>query len=448
MHTLCERKKCGAKRCKHQLSSYARLKLLREKRNAILGITTPKGFKATGMHCGLRRNASRKDLALIFCEKECNAAGVYTTNTVTGAPVKVTKEHLANGKARAIIANSANANSCAPNGIENAKKVCEVLADELGIDADDVIVASTGVIGVELNVQKIIDAVPELVSRLGPDGKHAAAHAIMTTDVAVKMADKRVEIDGKDVWISAIAKGNGMLHPKLATTLCFITTDCDINSELLREALRHCVKMSINRVTIDGDMSTNDMWTCLASGLAGNEPIIDESDKNYEIFRAALMEISVDIAKQVAKDGEGSTKLIVCQVKNMDTEENAALLAKTVVRSTLVKTAMFAEDANWGRVLAALGKGSVYFDPNKVNISFRGAYDEHKKVFDEIELCRNGYGLEFNEMEARSILSSHEVTIICDMNMGGAQGEAYGCDLTHDYIRITGDYRKKTSLLG
>ena len=396
------------------------------------GVTAPKGFRAAGIHCGIRKNTDKRDLALILADCDCAAAAVYTTNRVQAAPIQVTKLHLADGRARAILANSGNANACAPNGEQNALRACDALAAAAGIKATDIIVNSTGVIGKPLPIEAIESGMPALVGALSRDGGDAAA-AIMTTDLARKEAAVSFDIGGVTVTIGAMAKGSGMIHPNMATMLAFITTDCDISAAMLQAALAESVKLSYNRVSVDGDTSTNDMAAILASGLAGN-PRIDEKNGDYNTFLNALNAVNIKLAKAIARDGEGATKLLTCRVEGADTAEDAEKLAMGVVSSSLTKAAMFGEDANWGRVICAMGYSGAAFDPGAVDISFESGRET-------VEVCRGGRGLDFDEELAKKILSRDEILITCRVNGGSASAEAYGCDLTYDYVKINGDYR-------
>lgn len=395
-------------------------------------VTAPKGFVASGVYCGLRKNA-KPDLALIYSEKECVAAAVYTQNKVYGAPITVTKEHLKSGSLKAVICNSGNANTCAPGGIEAAKRTCAAVAKELNIDITDVAVASTGVIGQPLNVAAIENGVPELVKDLSREGGIKAAHAIMTTDLAEKEIAVEVEIDKKPVRLGAICKGSGMIKPNMATMLCFITTDAAITTDMLKKALKNCVDDTFNCVSVDGDTSTNDMVLIMANGMAGNKEIQNRSQA-YKKFVEALKYICTYLAKCMAKDGEGATKLITCEVINAKSKKDADALAKSVIMSNLVKAAMFGKDANWGRVLCAMGYSGVDFDPNKVDVTLTSAYGS-------VKVCENGNGLAFDEALALKVLDGDEVTITADLKSGICEGLAWGCDLTYDYVKINASYR-------
>ncbi|MGI5971459.1 MAG: bifunctional glutamate N-acetyltransferase/amino-acid acetyltransferase ArgJ [Oscillospiraceae bacterium] len=398
------------------------------------GVTAAKGFKASGAHVGVKsRNNGKKDLALIASECECAAAAVYTLNRVKAAPLYVTMENIENGFARAIICNSGNANACAPGGIENARRMCAAAAAALGIEPADVIVASTGVIGQTLNIKAIEEGLPKLASSLSEDGSDKAAEAIMTTDTLKKDIAVEFVLGGKTVRMGGIAKGSGMIQPNMGTMLAFITTDAAITPGILHEALAEVTKKTFNRVCVDGDTSTNDMCAVLANGLAEN-PLIEWKDEDYTVFKGALHFICEALAKMIASDGEGATKLITCTMKNSRSEDAAERLAVTVISSSLVKTAMFGADANWGRVLCAMGYSKAPFRPEYVDMSFKSAAGE-------IEVCKQGEGLEFDEELAKKVLSQNEVEIIVNLNEDDACASAWGCDLTYDYVKINGDYR-------
>lgn len=396
-------------------------------------VTAPKGFTASGLHCGIRKNKSKRDLALIYCEKPCAAAAVYTTNLVKSAPILVTQNNLKNGTAQAVICNSGNANTCNSDGIEVAERTCELLAKELNIDPKDIIVASTGVIGQKLPLEPIANAIPELVSRLSANGATDAADAIMTTDTMKKEFAVETEIDGKPVRIGGIAKGSGMIHPNMATMLCFVTTDAAISSDMLSIAVKEAADKSFNMVSVDGDTSTNDTLSVMASALAGNKEITAEND-DYNIFVEALTELCRKLARKMAKDGEGATKLLVAKVSGAKSENDARGVAKTVVCSSLLKAAMFGADANWGRVLCAIGYSGCDVDINKVDVSF-------KSKTGRVDVCKNGAGIDFSEETAKNVLVEDEIDIIIELNDGVGTAEAYGCDLTYEYVRINGDYR-------
>ncbi len=400
------------------------------------GVCAAEGFSAYGIHCGLRKNTSKLDLALIKADCKCAAAGVYTTNKVFAAPVGVTRAHLSDGYAEAIICNSGNANACTPDGYEKANATCAALADALGIAEDDIIVASTGVIGMSLDTTPIISGIPTLIEKLDSTAKGSdkAALAIMTTDLKKKEYAFELEIGGKTVKIGGICKGSGMIHPNMGTMLCFITTDCAITPAALDSALRSAVHDTFNMVSVDGDTSTNDMVTVLASGKAENSIIDDTSSADYKAFASALYALSMKMALAIAADGEGATKLLRCTVSGAKTEDDARVLARSVIASSLVKTAMFGSDANWGRVICALGYSGADFDTSLVDIAFASS----KGV---IEVCKGGRTFPFDESVAKNILLENEVEILCNMNSGEAVATAFGCDLSYDYVTINGDYR-------
>lgn len=396
------------------------------------GVCAAKGFKANGIHCGIRKNKTKRDIALIVSEKTANAAAVYTTNLVKGAPLLVTKEHLADGKAKAVICNSGNANTCNADGIEKAEAMSEIAANALGIKADDVVVASTGVIGLPLDVAPIADGIGELVSGLG-DHSDLAAEGIMTTDTKKKEVAVSFMIGDRECRIGGIAKGSGMIHPNMATMLVFITTDCAISSEMLSEALSSDIQSTFNMVSVDGDTSTNDMVVVLANGEAGNREIT-EKNADFAVFMQALNTVTVHLCKSIAGDGEGATKMIECSVIGAKSDACAKTVAKSVICSSLVKAAMFGADANWGRILCALGYSGADVDISKVGVAFSSDAGR-------ITVCKNGAGVEFSEDEAKKILLEHEITIEIDLNDGEGNAVAWGCDLTYDYVRINGDYR-------
>ena len=396
------------------------------------GVCAAKGFKANGIHCGIRKNKTKRDIALIVSEKTANAAAVYTTNLVKGAPLLVTKEHLADGKAKAVICNSGNANTCNADGIEKAEAMSEIAANALGIKADDVVVASTGVIGLPLDVAPIADGIGELVSGLG-DHSDLAAEGIMTTDTKKKEVAVSFMIGDRECRIGGIAKGSGMIHPNMATMLVFITTDCAISSEMLSEALSTDIQSTFNMVSVDGDTSTNDMVVVLANGEAGNSEIT-EKNADFEVFMQALNTVTVHLCKSIAGDGEGATKMIECAVIGAKSDACAKTVAKSVICSSLVKAAMFGADANWGRILCALGYSGADVDISKVGVAFSSDAGR-------ITVCKNGAGVEFSEDDAKKILLEHEITIEIDLNDGEGNAVAWGCDLTYDYVRINGDYR-------
>ena len=396
------------------------------------GVCAAKGFVANGIHCGIRKNKTKKDLALIYSEVDATTASVYTTNLVKGAPITVTKKNIENGVARAIICNSGNANTCNFDGIEKAERMCEVTADALGIAREDVVVASTGVIGMPLDVAPIENGMAELVAGLG---KHSdfAANAIMTTDTKMKEIAVEFEVGGVVCRMGGIAKGSGMIHPNMATMLVFITTDCGISQKMLKKALGEDVKNSFNMVSVDGDTSTNDMVTVMANGMAGNK-MIDCEGEEFDEFKAALATVTINLCRMIAGDGEGATKLLECAVVGAKTLKDAKIAAKSVICSSLVKAAMFGADANWGRVLCALGYSGADIDVTKVDVAFSS-----KKG--SVVVCQNGSGVEFSEEKAKEVLLENEVFINVSLNDGEYDATAWGCDLTYDYVKINGDYR-------
>ena len=396
------------------------------------GICAAKGYKAAGIHCGIRKNKSKKDLSLIISEKPASAAAVYTTNLVKGAPLLVTKKHISNGVAQAIICNSGNANTCNSNGIEIAEQTCKLVAEALQMDKADIVVASTGVIGQPLDIAPIKAAIPSLVASLG-DNSDAAAEGIMTTDTTKKEIAVEFELDGKTCRIGGIAKGSGMIHPDMATMLVFITTDCAISSEMLRKALSSDIKDTFNMVSVDGDTSTNDMVTVLANGMAGNIEINSEGDA-FNIFMKALNTVTVYLCRAIAGDGEGATKLLECKVHGAAASETAKTVAKSVICSSLTKSAMFGADANWGRVLCAIGYSKANVDVSKIDVAFTSAAGT-------VAVCKNGAGITFSEELAKTILTEGEITIDINLNSGSYSSTAWGCDLTYDYVKINGDYR-------
>ena len=397
------------------------------------GVCAAKGYYANGIHCGIRKNKSKRDLALICSEKIANAAAVYTTNLVKGAPLTVTKQNLTDGKAQAVICNSGNANTCNANGIEIAEKMCALLANAMNIKASDVVVASTGVIGQPLSIEPIADGIPALVKGLSENGSEAAAEGIMTTDTVKKEIAVEFEIDGKVCTIGGIAKGSGMIHPNMATMLVFITTDCAISSEMLSKALSSDVKNTFNMTSVDGDTSTNDMVTILANGMAENAEITAEGPA-FDAFMQALNTVTVYLCRKIAADGEGATKLLECKVTGAKDEGTAKTVAKSVICSSLVKAAMFGSDANWGRVLCAIGYSGADVDVQAVDVSF-------KSQKGEIAVCRDGAGIDFSEELAKEILLEEEIEILVSVGDGDGAAVAWGCDLTYDYVRINGDYR-------
>ncbi|MBR1974766.1 MAG: bifunctional glutamate N-acetyltransferase/amino-acid acetyltransferase ArgJ [Clostridia bacterium] len=396
------------------------------------GVCAAKGFTANGVHCGIRKNKTKRDLALIYSEVPASAAAVYTQNLVKGAPLTVTKNNIADGKAQAVICNSGNANTCNANGMEIAEQTCELIAKELGMKATDVVVASTGVIGQPLDITPIANGIPELVKGLG-DHSNLACEGIMTTDTRKKEIAFECTVDGKTCRVGGIAKGSGMIHPNMATMLVFVTTDCAISSEMLAKALSADVKDSFNMISVDGDTSTNDMVSVLANGMAGNKEITSEGD-DFDAFCAALNAATTYLCREIAGDGEGATKLLECKVCGGKDEQNAKIVAKSVICSSLFKAAMFGADANWGRVLCAIGYSGADVDVNKVGVAFRS-------VKGTVVVCENGAGVPFSEEKAKEILLEKEIEVLITLGDGEAKATAWGCDLTYDYVKINGDYR-------
>lgn len=396
------------------------------------GICAPKGFTAGGVHCGIRKNKSKRDLSLIFSEKKANAAAVYTTNLVKGAPIILNKINLADGKAQAVICNSGNANTCNANGLEIAREMGEIAGSALGISPEDVIVASTGVIGQPLDITPIKNSINDLKASLGNNSAEAA-EGIMTTDTKLKQVAVSFNVGGVECKIGGVAKGSGMIHPNMATMLVFITTDCAISSQMLQKALSGDIQNTFNMVSVDGDTSTNDMVTVLANGMAGNKEITAEGE-DFDVFMKALNTVTVDLCRKIAGDGEGATKLLECKVTGAETLHTAKTVAKSVICSSLTKAAMFGADANWGRVLCAIGYSGADVDVNKVDVSFTSSKGT-------IPVCVNGAGIEFSEEKAKEILLQNEITINVELNSGDAESTAWGCDLTYEYVKINGDYR-------
>ncbi len=398
-------------------------------------VCAPLGFRANGVHCGIRRNKSKRDLSLIVSDVPCSAAAVYTQNLVKGAPLLVTQRHIADGRAQAVIVNSGIANTCNADGVEVAEKMAELAADQLGLKPEDICVASTGVIGQPLDLTPVREGLPGLVAGLARDTEHGefAAQGIMTTDTRMKEIAVEFTAGGKTCRIGGIAKGSGMIHPNLATMLVFITTDCAVSPEMLKKALSSDVTRTFNMTSVDGDTSTNDNVVLLANGLAGNEEITSEGP-DFTSFMQALNTITVHLCRMIAGDGEGATKMLECTVSNAKTEKDARTVAKAVITSSLVKTAMFGSDANWGRVLCATGYSGADVDVTKVELSFRSKAGV-------IDVCRDGSGIPFSEEIAKKVLSEKEIEILIDLHDGEGKATAWGCDLTYDYVKINGDYR-------
>ncbi len=397
------------------------------------GICAAKGFTAAGIHCGIRKNKDKKDLSLIVSERPAAAAAVYTTNLVKGAPLIVNKRNLADGVAQAVICNSGNANTCNANGIEIAEAMCSLVEDATGIKASDVVVASTGVIGQPLDIAPIKNSVGDLVAALSKDGSDAAAEGIMTTDTEKKEIAVEFEIGGKICTIGGIAKGSGMIHPNMATMLVFITTDVSISPEMLQKALSTDIENTFNMISVDGDTSTNDMVTVLANGMAENDEITGDG-ADFDAFMKALNTVNVYLCQKIAGDGEGASKRLECRVTGAASKDVAKTVAKSVICSSLTKAAMFGADANWGRVLCAIGYSGADVDVGKIDVSFISPAGE-------IGVCKNGTGVDFSEEKAKEILLESEITIAVELNSGTESATAWGCDLTYDYVRINGDYR-------
>ncbi len=416
------------------------------------GVCAAKGFLAGGVHCGISRKAlaekpedptmqanlpeegkKKNDLAMIYAEKPCSAAAMYTTNKVQGAPIAVTRRHLKDGMAQAVIVNSVNANTCNADGVEKAEKMCALTAEALGLCDEDIIVASTGVIGQPLPIEPIAAGIPGLAKSLSHEGNASAVEAIMTTDTRPKEVAVQFTAGGKTCTLGGMLKGSGMIHPNMATTLTFLTTDCAIDAALLQEALREVVFLTLNRVSVDGDTSTNDMVCVLANGMAENIAITKENE-DYENFKDALYAVLMNLARMMARDGEGATKLIECVCTGAVDDRTAEIVAKSVITSSLFKAAIFGEDANWGRILCAVGYAPAEFDITKVNVTLASAKGS-------IEVCKDGAGLDFSEDIAKVILGEEEIEVIVSIGDGGGSAVAWGCDLTYDYVRINGDYR-------
>lgn len=397
------------------------------------GVCAAKGFTANGIHCGIRKNHSKKDLSLIFSAVPASAAAVYTTNLVKGAPLTVTRKHLENGTAQAVICNSGNANTCNANGIEIAEGMSLLAAQALGIQPQDVIVASTGVIGQPLSLDPIAAGMAELTAGLSDQGGQAAAEGIMTTDTVGKEVAVEFTLGGKTCRLGGIAKGSGMIHPNMATMLVFLTTDAAISPAMLQRALSGDIAGTFNMLSIDGDTSTNDMVTVLANGMAGNSPIVTEGE-DFAAFMKALNSVTIALCRKIAGDGEGATKLLECHVTGAADLTCARTVAKSVICSSLLKAAMFGADANWGRVLCAIGYSGAKVDVGRVDVSFRSGAGT-------ILVCKDGAGVDFSEEEAKKILLEPEIEILVELNSGSAAATAWGCDLTYDYVRINGDYR-------
>lgn len=397
------------------------------------GVCAPKGFKAAGIHCGIRANKSKNDLALIVSDVPCSAAAVYTQNKVKGAPIAVTKKNISDGRAQAVVCNSGNANTCNADGIEIAEKMCRLAAEATGLKAEDFVIGSTGVIGQPLPIQPIADGLPKLAAALSYDGSEGAALGIMTTDTVKKEYSVSFTAGGKTCAMGAIAKGSGMIHPNMATMLAFITTDAAIGPAMLQKALSEDIIDTFNMVSVDGDTSTNDTVAILANGMAENAEITS-TGADYDAFVEALHYITVSLSRGIAGDGEGATKLLECRVTGAPDKQTARVVAKSIITSSLFKAAMFGEDANWGRILCAIGYAPADFDINKVAVSLSSDKGE-------IVVCKNGSGVEFSEEKAAEVLSAKEIVISVTLGEGTSEAVAWGCDLTYDYVKINGDYR-------
>lgn len=397
------------------------------------GVTAAKGFIASGIHCGIRKNQTKKDLAMIKSEVKAAAAAVYTQNKVYGAPITVTRNNISDGFAQAVIVNSGNANTCNSDGVEKAEMMCDIASKALGVNAKDVIVASTGVIGMSLDVTPIASSAEALAAQMSAEGGNDAACAIMTTDTVSKECAVSIELDDKTVTLGACCKGSGMIHPNMATMLCFMTTDCAISSAMLQKALSDVVKDTFNMISVDGDTSTNDMVCIMANGLAENEEITEENEAFLK-FKEALREVSVKLSRLIAGDGEGAQRLLECTVKGAPDEITAKKIAKSIICSSLVKTAMFGADANWGRILCAIGYTEGDFTVDTIDVYLSSCKGE-------VKVCEKGFGIEFSEEKAKEILLESEIILTVEMNQGEFAATAWGCDLTYDYVKINGDYR-------
>ena len=397
------------------------------------GIIAAQGFKAAGEHLGIRKNRTKRDTALIVSDTLCAAACCYTRNLVQGAPIAVTRANVQNGYAQAIVCNSGNANTCNANGVEIAQGMCDLVAKHTGVLATDVIVASTGVIGQEMTLTPFINGMGKLAAALSPAGGLHAVQAIMTTDTVAKEVAVAFTLGGKPCKLGGISKGSGMIHPNMATMLCFLTTDAAIAPAPLQQALSEVVADTFNMLSDDGDTSTNDMVSVLANGAAGNLPITGENG-DYAVFKAALMQVCAELCRIMAKDGEGATKLLTCTVTGAKDTLTAKTVAKSVICSSLLKAAIFGADANWGRVLCAIGYSGADVDVQKIDVQFQSRAGV-------IPVCKGGSGIPFDESAAKRALSENEIDVAVQLNAGDAKAVAWGCDLTYDYVKINGDYR-------
>ena len=399
------------------------------------GVCAAKGFSASGVHAGFRANPNKLDLAIIKADVRCAAAGVYTTNKVYGAPIKVDRAHLVDGHAQAVLVNSGNANTCAANGVDLANECCALVAQQLGIAAEDVLPASTGVIGQPMTIDPFARGIPAAAARLqaSAEGSSEAAKAIMTTDTYEKEYAIEFELAGKTCRLGAIGKGSGMIAPNMATMLAFYTTDAAVSPALLEKALKTVVPGTYNQMSVDLDTSTNDTLIIMASGLAGN-PEITEENADYDAFVAALTAIAEHMCAEHAGDGEGATHLITCEVTHAPDLKTARAVSRSVVCSNLFKAAVFGRDANWGRIMAAAGYSGADVDPTRADCIIKSAAGE-------VQVMKDGFGADFSEELAKKVLTEHDITVIVRFYQGDGEAKAWGCDLTYDYVKINGDYR-------
>lgn len=404
------------------------------------GVCAPKGFKANGIHCGIRKNKSKKDLSIIYSDVMCSAAAIYTQNKVQGAPIAVTKAHIEDGYAQAVIVNSGNANTCNADGVDIANQMSNLCAKALHLKENDIIIASTGVIGQQLPIQPIADHMQELVSGLNDNGSFDAVSGIMTTDTFQKEYAVSFTLNGKECKVGGIAKGSGMIHPNMATMLAFLTSDVKIAPVMLKKLVKEVGDDTFNMVSVDGDTSTNDMLSIMCNGLAENEEIV-EINEDYQIFKQAVYTVCEALSKMLASDGEGATKLLTCKVNNARSIKDAKAVAKSIICSSLFKAAMFGNDANWGRILCAIGYADAEYEVEKIDVILASAKGS-------MQVCKDGKGVSvensdtgIDEEKALEILKEKEVEIIVDLKDGTHNAIAWGCDLTYDYVKINGDYR-------
>lgn len=404
------------------------------------GVCAPKGFKANGIHCGIRKNKSKKDLSIIYSDVMCSAAAIYTQNKVQGAPIAVTKAHIEDGYAQAVIVNSGNANTCNADGVDIANQMSNLCAKALHLKENDIIIASTGVIGQQLPIQPIADHMQELVSGLNDNGSFDAVSGIMTTDTFQKEYAVSFTLNGKECKVGGIAKGSGMIHPNMATMLAFLTSDVKIAPVMLKKLVKEVGDDTFNMVSVDGDTSTNDMLSIMCNGLAENEEIV-EINEDYQIFKQAVYTVCEALSKMLASDGEGATKLLTCKVNNARSIKDAKAVAKSIICSSLFKAAMFGNDANWGRILCAIGYADAEYEVDKIDVLLASAKGS-------MQVCKDGKGVSvensdtgIDEEKALEILKEKEVEIIVDLKDGTHNAIAWGCDLTYDYVKINGDYR-------